>query len=108
MQDWARRTVAIFGYPKDSNTADVTQHAHAFGSQFGKVIGTNMKYGSGRQPYAIVNFETMQAAQAAVLHHPKPRFQGALVSPKAWNLPSQRPSSGCPPTPLPLPLIGSA
>ncbi|KAK9826681.1 hypothetical protein WJX74_009673 [Apatococcus lobatus] len=89
-EDWTRRTIGIFNYPAGTLVTEVQQHATAFSSQFGRVIRTNVKIGSTQQPYAIVNFGTVEAAQAALAHKPKPAFNGTWVSPRPWNPPNPR------------------
>lgn len=85
VQDLAKRTVGIFHYPKDSDPALVSQHAKTFGSQFGEVLRVFVKWGSGAQPYAILNFASREAADAAVGQ--RPVFMGTPVDPTPWRLP---------------------
>ncbi|KAK9826590.1 hypothetical protein WJX74_004519 [Apatococcus lobatus] len=93
-EEIARRTVGIFHYPKNSDPAQVCQHAEAYGRKFGDVLRVSIKWGSGAQPYAILNFSTVEAALAAVEHGQRPVFMGTPVNPSAWRLPGQPLSSG--------------
>ena len=94
MQELALRTVGIFHYPKGSNPAEVAEHAAGFAAYFGKVTRTSIKFGSGSMPYAILNFETSTAAQAALAHKPKPLFKGLPVDPLPWRLPGHSQKAG--------------
>lgn len=72
----------------------MSQHAYAYGGKFGEVQRVSIKWGSGAQPYAILNFKTADSAAAAIEHSQKPVFKGTTVNPSAWKLPGLQPLSG--------------
>lgn len=94
LQALAKRTVGIFNYPKNSDPAQVSDHAHGYGVIFGEVRRVSIKTGRDLQLYAIINFCSADAALAAVQQSQKPLFMGTAVNPSAWKLPWQPISSG--------------
>lgn len=94
LQALAKRTVGIFNYPKNSDPAQVSEHAYAYGVRFGEVQRVIINTGRDLQLYAIINFCSADAALAAVQQRQPLLFMGTTVNPSAWKLPWQPISSG--------------